>query len=123
MREVFNEATPQKENATDAAAERETVITWSDADQVVTVTTSQQRQITQLKKNTAAVLLESDGVNFRYELPLGMITIRKGKKIASSKKAPSTAMKNAAKCGATKADGTICQMVAKKETGKCRWHS
>jgi len=123
MREVFAEPTPQKENATDAAAERETVITWSDADQVVTITTSQQRQITQLKKNTAATLIESDGVNFRYELPIGMITIRKGKKIAGVKKEMPKAVLAANKCGARKSDGTLCQMVAKKDTGKCRWHS
>lgn len=122
MLEVFAKETPQKENATDAAAERETLIVWSDADQVITIDTSQQKQITALKKNPAATLIQSDGTNFRYELPLGLITIRKGKKSTAGVAKPKKVL-NAAKCGATKADGTVCQMVAKKDTGKCRWHS
>lgn len=121
MGQVFAERTPQKSNATDAAAERETVITWSDADQVINISTAQARMITQLKNNPSATLVEiADGTHF-FELPLGLITVRKGRKSAGgTKRNPAAA---AQKCGAEKADGSKCQMVAKKETGRCRWHS
>ena len=115
MLEVFAQPTPQKENATDAAAERETVITWSDADQVITITTSQQRQITALTKNPAAKLLQTDGTNFRFELPLNLITIRKGKGEKASA-APKRAL-TGERCNH---DG--CNALAKKGTTFCRWH-
>lgn len=124
--EVFAELTPPKENATDAAVERETVIVWSDADQVIQVTTSQRPKVTELMANPSAKLVQRDktsGVHV-FELPLGLITIRKGKRAANKtgivrKGRP----EGIALCGeATKSGGT-CKGIAKKDTGKCAKHS
>jgi hypothetical protein len=120
MLEIFAEATPQKENATDAAAERETVISWSDADQVITINTAQARQITDLKNNPVATLLETDGTNFRFELPIGLITIRKGKRQGVKRTGRPA---NITLCGEPTAAGTPCKGIAKKDTGKCAKHS
>jgi hypothetical protein len=62
------------------ALERETVITFNDADEVASVYTAQRRLITQLKKNPAAVLVE-EGVHegslwARFELPKNFISFR-----------------------------------------------
>jgi hypothetical protein len=121
--EIFAEVTPQKPNATDAAAERETVITWSDADQVISVHTSQAKVITQLTKNAAATLVWRDGDEHRFELPLGLVTLRNGKRSASKTAAPRRGRaKNIRTCSHVKDDGTKCGMIAKKDSKGCRWH-
>lgn len=120
---VLAERTPQKDNATDAAAERETVIVWSDADQVVTVNTSQRPVITQLEKNPSARLIETDGTNFMFELSMGLVTLRKGKRAANKNGATVARVRSGAVCGFVKEDKTTCQSLAKKGTDRCRWHS
>ena len=59
------------------APERETVITFSDADDTATVHTHQRRIVTKLKNNPAAVLLED--ISFMdsrrcFELPVWAIS-------------------------------------------------
>lgn len=121
---------------TDGAWERETTITYSDAEDVAYITTSRRPDITALLKNPGFTLTSDqapkDG-NPRIIMGTltdhGLITFRRPRrKGGSSEQATPKAnlpkgMVNAAKCGAKKKDGTICQMVAKKDTGKCRWHS
>jgi hypothetical protein len=120
---TYAERTPQKPNATDAAAERETVIVWSDADQVIHISTSQRPMITSLKNNPSAKLLEVSEDVHTFELPLGLITVRKGKrqmnKAVTRKGRPS----GITLCGEPTAKGTPCQGIAKKDTGKCAKHS
>jgi hypothetical protein len=66
------------------AAERETVITGSDADESVTIWTAQRPIITKLKANPAAELLEEgrhEGSSWaRFRMPAGLISFRSGKK-------------------------------------------
>jgi hypothetical protein len=114
--EVFTQPTPQKDNATDAAAERETVISWSDADQVITIHTSQQRMITRLKKNPGATLIQTDGVNFRFEVPLGTVMPRNAKGAAKTE-APKR------KLAGNRCSHEGCNALAKKGTKFCRWHT
>jgi hypothetical protein len=124
--EILAERTEQKPNATDAAAERETIITWSDADNVISISTGQQRKITELLNNPSAVLVERDTEAniYQFELPLNLITIRKGKRAANKsgvvrKGRPA----NIKLCGEPTAKGTPCQGIAKLDTGKCAKHS
>lgn len=124
MYEILAERTPPKENATDAAAERETVIVWSDADQVISITTSQARKITELKNNPSANLIETDGTTHLFELPLNLITIRKGKrKVTAGTAVRKGRPENVKLCGEPTAAGTACKGIAKLATGKCAKHS
>ena len=103
------------------ADERETTITWCDADDKVLIYTAQRPMLSALSKNPSAVLVEAgmSGTSAwaRYEIPVGLVTIRKGRKSG----APRQLRQNV--CGEVREDGTVCQGVAKKDTGKCRWHS
>ena len=121
--QVFAERTPQKPNATDAAAERETVIVWSDADQVIQISTSQRPMITSLKNNPSATLIEISQDNHIFELPLGLITVRKGKRTGTKRQARKGRPEGIQLCGEPTAKGTPCQGIAKKDTGKCAKHS
>ena len=62
------------------AAERETIVTLNDEDDVLHVWTAQRPWITRLKKNPAARLIEEgkhDGsVWARFELPADLLTFR-----------------------------------------------
>jgi hypothetical protein len=66
------------------APERETVVNFSDADDVAYIYTAQRRVITKLKKNPTAVLIEEgvhDGsVWARFELPKEFISFRSAKR-------------------------------------------
>jgi hypothetical protein len=61
-------------------AERETVITTSDADEVLTIWTAQRPIITKLKKNPAARLIDEgrhDGTAWaEFELPAALLSFR-----------------------------------------------
>ena len=59
MRQIFAEQSDIKPNATDDALERETVITWSDADLAIHVSTSQRTAITSLTNNPSAKLISA----------------------------------------------------------------
>src|SRR4026209_574409 len=90
------------------AAERETTIVWTDADERIMISSSQRKVITQLKKNPAFELESEENFDgsiiVNGTLPLNAITIRKvvGGKRAGKRGNPRA---NAARCGATKADG------------------
>lgn len=62
------------------AAERETVITFNDADEAAHIATHQRAVITKLKRNEQARLIASgafEGTPFaEFEIPKGMITFR-----------------------------------------------
>lgn len=122
--QVLAERTPPKANATDAALERETTVTWTDADTVMVIGTSQARVVTQLKNNPSATLIETDGKNFIFELPVGLLTFRNGKRTAGKKVvARKGRPANITLCGEPTAKGTPCQGIAKNDTGKCAKHS
>jgi hypothetical protein len=105
------------------AVERETIITMNDEDRTIQIQTAQRPIITSLLNNPSAEILEDylhDGTRMvTATLPAGMITLR-GKKRSRSNEG--NHFSDAPKCGAKKKDGTKCQMVATKETGRCRWH-
>jgi hypothetical protein len=113
------------------AAERETVITWSDEDERISVQTCQRKVVTQLLANPSAEIVEDktfEGTRFVTALlPLGGITIRKAAK-GTIRRTPSKTVKrgrpqNVQLCGATKADGGKCGSIASKETGRCPRHA
>ena len=66
------------------AAERETVITFSDEDDTATVHTHQRRIITKLRNNPAAELVEDityDGTaGAVFEIPADLISFRSGRR-------------------------------------------
>ncbi len=70
------------------APERETVITFSDADDTAQVHTHQRKIITKLKNNPAAELIED--ISFGgtagavFEIPADLITFRKGRRQLSA---------------------------------------
>ncbi len=104
------------------AAERETTITMSDADDMWLIHTSQRKVVTQLLKNPQANVLEDttfEGTRMLVaEVPANAITIRK-----ASRSRKATGRKVAGNtCGGTKSDGSPCGMVAKNGTGYCRHH-
>lgn len=107
------------------AAERETVITMSDADDFIHVQTSQRKWITKIEKNAAAEILE----DFTFEktrfitakLPINaLINFRN---VAGQRDVPAKRQMKAAKCSATAASGKPCGRIARKDTGKCPAHS
>jgi len=112
-----------------SAAERETVIVISDADDFWTIHTCQRRMVTQLLKNPVAKILENtlfEGTRFLVaEVPANGITVRKsnGRKAKSSqpRKATLRTMPGE-KCGGTKSDGSKCGAIAVSGTGFCRHH-
>jgi len=67
------------------AAERETVITMNDEDDVADIWTAQRPVITKLKKNPAAVLVEEgkhgSTVWARFQLPASLISFRSTKRV------------------------------------------
>ena len=71
------------------APERETVVTFSDADGTATVHTHQRRIITKLKNNPAAT--QVDGLTFDgtagavFEIPAELITFRQGRRQLTAK--------------------------------------
>jgi hypothetical protein len=73
------------------AAERETVITFSDDDETATVHTHQRRIITKLSNNPAAKLVEDisfDGsAGGVFELPADLISFRSGRRKLSADQA------------------------------------
>jgi len=124
MRRVFAEQADLKPNATDDAIERETVITWSDADQAIHISTSQRTVITALTNNPSAKLIEAPAKGDKedrtqvFELPLGFVTFRKAKR-TGRKQMP----KGVALCGEPTKSGEPCKRIASKATGKCPRHS
>jgi hypothetical protein len=122
MRKVYAEKTGIKPKATDAAIERETVVTWSDADTVMHISTSQARVKTLLDKNPSAKLIEVNESTSFFELPVGLFTFRAGKRKAGNTTKRSMPV-NAARCGAPTKSGEPCQRIASKKTGKCPRHS
>lgn len=109
------------------AAERETIITISDADDHWHIQTSQRPVVTQLLRNPAATILEDkkfDGTRMiTATVPSNGITIRKtakGKVVANKQVA--TRMSSAPKCKGTKADGQKCNSIMKGDTGYCVKH-
>lgn len=62
------------------AAERETVVNWSDADDEMTVWTAQRPIITKLKRNPAARLVDEGHHGTTawalFTLPVGLLTFR-----------------------------------------------
>lgn len=124
MRQVFAERADLKPNATDDAIERETVITWSDADQMIHIATSQRTAITALTNNPSAILIEAPGKGDKedrlhvFELPIGFVTFRKAKR-TGQKTMPS----GVALCGEPTKSGDPCKRIASKATGKCPRHS
>lgn len=106
------------------AAERETVISISDDEDLWTIHTSQRKMVTQLLKNPSATILEDttfQGTRMLVAtIPANGITVRKGGK---AKKTSSTPRKvRGTTCSGTKSDGSKCGMVAKNGTGFCRHH-
>ena len=101
------------------AIERETVITMNDEEDYMAVYTEQRPRINALKKNPAATLIDegSHGSSAwaRFEIPKGLLTIRKGSKLTKKK---STALK----CSAKTVAGKPCQGKAINKTGKCFKH-
>lgn len=63
-----------------AAAERETVVNWSDADEEMSVWTAQRKVITKLKRNPAATLVDEGHFGSTawalFTLPVGLLTFR-----------------------------------------------
>jgi hypothetical protein len=66
------------------AAERETVVNWSDADDEMTVWTAQRPIITKLKRNPAATLVEEGHHGTTawalFRLPTNLLTFRTPRK-------------------------------------------
>jgi UDP-N-acetylglucosamine pyrophosphorylase len=106
------------------AIERETVITMNDAEDYMEIRTEQRPMINALKKNPAATLVDEGKFGLTlwaaFQIPKGLLTIRKGKKIASAK--TKKALAAGVKCSATTAAGKPCQGKAINETGKCFKH-
>jgi hypothetical protein len=77
------------------APERETVITFSDADDTATIHTHQRRIITKLKNNPAATEVEDisfDGTaGAVFELPAELIGFRSGRRKLSPEQAKAAA--------------------------------
>jgi hypothetical protein len=75
--------------------ERETVITFSDADDTATVHTHQRRIITKFKNNPAAELIEDishDGTaGAVFEIPAELISFRSGRRKLSPEQAQAAA--------------------------------
>jgi hypothetical protein len=73
------------------APERETVITFSDADDTTTVHTHQRRIITKLRNNPAATEIEDlshDGTaGAVFEIPAELISFRSGRRKLSPEQA------------------------------------
>jgi hypothetical protein len=108
------------------AEERETLIVWSDADERLSINTSQRKVINQLLKNpsfeeTDRVTEDKRVILLSGFLPLNGLTIRKGKGTTSAPKRSLPA--NAARCSAKKANGEPCQALANKATGTCARHA
>jgi Fe-S-cluster containining protein len=105
------------------AIERETIIVLNDEEDVAYISTSQRPWITTLKKNESATLVEEgkhDGTAFAsFTIPKNMLTIRSKKRVAGVRKGGF----KGAKCGFLKKDGNLCEAVASKETGRCRFHA
>lgn len=109
-----------------SAAERETTIVWTDADERVMISSSQRKVITQLRKNPNFEEESSDicdGTEIVIgTLPLGAITVRKAVKTKRNGKKRNP-RSGAARCGEMTLAGKPCQSIASKETGKCAKHS
>jgi hypothetical protein len=78
------------------APERETVITFSDADDTATVHTHQRRIITKLRNNPAATEIEDlshDGTaGAVFEIPADLISFRSGRRKLSPEQAKAAAV-------------------------------
>lgn len=106
------------------AAERETIITISDADDFWHIQTSQRPVITKLLKNSTATILSDrnfDGSRMvTATIPKNGITVRgtaKATRSTSKRSMPSTV-----KCKGVKADGKKCGSIMKGDTGYCVKH-
>ena len=77
------------------AAERETVVTVSDADSVMTIWTAQRPMITKLRRNPAAVLIEEGKIGSsvwaRFEVRADLLTIRKPRTFTAEQRAEMSA--------------------------------
>jgi hypothetical protein len=78
------------------APERETVITFSDADDTATIHTHQRRIITKLKNNPAAIEVEDisfDGTaGAVFEIPADLISFRSARRKLSPEQAKAAAV-------------------------------
>jgi hypothetical protein len=110
------------------AEERETIISWSDADKKVHVHTCMRPIITKILANPNAEILSDmkhDGSRIIDALlPEGSITIRvkaagQIKRKTKIKRGAPTAQK----CKAIKVDGKRCGSIAAKATGLCSKHA
>jgi hypothetical protein len=77
------------------APERETVITFNDADDTATIHTHQRRIITKLRSNPAATEIEDlsfDGTaGAVFEIPADLVSFRSGRRKLSSEQARAAA--------------------------------
>lgn len=109
------------------AIERETVIVINDADDTMSIHTHQRSMYTKLMKNPSATLVRDltfgNQPGGEFELPKGLLTIRSGKRAVKKSASRQFVDNKVNRCGEKKPDGTLCQAPAKKDTGKCRWHS
>jgi|SRR5581483_275227 len=112
------------------AEERETIITWNDADKRPMIHTGQKPMITALLSNPNFEMTDEVKENGRTILLTGWlaegsITVRnKAKGQIRRRQSKRTGMpSNAARCGQMTAAGKPCQSLASKATGKCAKHS
>ena len=117
----------QQKSVTDYAFECETSLCYSKGDPTVRIATSLPIDITRLLKNPAFTV-ESDtpASNGNPRIVIGTLpdfsylTYRAGKKTAN--KTVAKRLANVERCTQIKNDGTKCNSIAIKGTGKCRWH-
>jgi hypothetical protein len=110
------------------AAERETTMTISDDAKEWIISSYRRADITKLKRNPN-FKIESEGTfqgtaYISGRLPSNAITIRTGggRTAVKSTNPANERLAGVKRCGHPKDNGGLCQMVAKKKTGKCRWH-
>lgn len=106
------------------AAERETIISWSDDDERIHVHTGQRKVITSLRKNPSFEETSFDEKNWILAgtLPLGAVTLRNKGKTTRTTTTVKRSRPLAATCTGEKKDGTPCGSIANKETGRCNRH-
>lgn len=109
------------------AEERETIIVMNDGEEKIMINSSQRKMVTLLRKNPAFEETDYDKENniLTGFLPIGAITVRtkvgarRAKVLSNGEK---RTLPNVARCGAPKTDGTACQAIASKATGRCSKH-
>jgi len=121
----------QDRQTTDAAYERETVISYSDGDKLVRISTTRRGDITSLLKNPSFVVKTNTPARGNFlpflegTLPFGAITFRKAGKGQRTVTRTSTRVgmpANAARCQGHKLNGEPCGALANALTGVCARH-